>query len=142
MTPHDCVLAIVGSRDVPRYSAESIITGAILEHHPTVVVSGGAAGIDTFAREIATKMGVPVMEFVPKVSAWEAEASGSPVEETTSYGMQIVVPGGYRDRNIAVAEACTCLERLSSRTTKTYGSGWTADYAERHGKSVTRHLIG
>jgi hypothetical protein len=31
---------------------------------------------------------------------------------------------------------------MYSRTTKTYGSGFTADYAEAVGKNVTRHLIG
>jgi len=31
--------------------------------------------------------------------------------------------------------------RISSATTKTYGSGWTADYAERLGKRVHRHTV-
>jgi hypothetical protein len=40
-----------------------------------------------------------------------------------------------------VADACICLVRIASTTTKTYGSGWTADYAERQGKSVQRYYI-
>lgn len=142
-TPHDCVLAIVGSRDVPRYAAESLIRTAILEHKPSIVVSGGARGVDTFAREIAQEMGVTVMEFVPETPAWEAPPKTSEATETpTAYGMRVTVPGGFKARNEAVGDACTCLERMYSRTTTTYGSGWTADHAEKLGKNVVRHLIG
>lgn len=143
MTPHECVLAIVGSRDVPRYAAESLIKTAILEHKPNMVVSGGARGVDTFAREIAAEMSVTVIEFVPETPAWEAPPkSAAPMEAPTEFGLRVTVPGGFRARNEAVGDACTCLERLYSRTTSTYGSGWTADHAEKLGKNVTRHLIG
>lgn len=143
MIEHECVLALVGSRDVPRYAAESLIKQAILEHKPTLVVSGGARGIDTFSREIAQEMGVTVFEFIPETPAWEAPPKATaPVEVPTDFGMRITVPGGFRARNEAVADTCTCLERLYSRTTTTYGSGWTADHAEKLGKNVTRHLVG
>ena len=129
---------------MPRYSAESLIRQAILEHKPNIVVSGGARGIDTFAREIAQEMGVTVMEFVPETSVWDASpmAGAVPTETPTDFGMRVTVPGGFRARNEAVGDACTCLERLYTRTTTTYGSGWTADHAEKLGKNVTRHLIG
>jgi hypothetical protein len=40
-----------------------------------------------------------------------------------------------------VAESCVCLVRIGSPTSRTYGSGWTADYAEMIGKEVTRYII-
>jgi hypothetical protein len=140
--PHDCVLAIVGSRDIPRYAAESLIREAILAHKPKMVVSGGARGIDSYAAEIAEESGLSVIEFVPKFMRWEAPETGEPEETLVGSRMRMTVPGGFKSRNAAVAEACTCLVRIYSPTTKTYGSGWTADHAELLGKRVTRHLVG
>lgn len=137
-----CVLAIVGSRDVPRYQAESLIKQSLLEHKPSMVISGGARGIDSFAVEIAHEMGFATMEFVPEHMNWDHPATLSePTEIVQDKGMRVVVPGGFRARNEKIAEAATCLVRIASTTTKTYGSGWTADRAEALGKRVTRHTV-
>lgn len=140
--PHDCVLAIVGSRDVPNYSSESLITEAILSHAPRMVVSGGAWGVDRNVTSIASNLGIPVMEFVPELDTWDAPASGEAESEVLDNIVRVHVPGGYKQRNENIAEACTCLVRIYSSTSQTYGSGWTADYAEKLGKRVTRHLVG
>lgn len=138
----NCALAIVGSRDVLGYQSESIIKAAILEHKPKIVISGGARGVDTQAVLTAKAMGVTILEFQPSEQTWDVPASTKEVVETvTDVGMRIVVPGGYKQRNESIAEACDCLVRIASHTTKTYGSGWTADQAEKLGKRVYRHTV-
>jgi hypothetical protein len=142
--PHTgCVLAIVGSRDVPDYVSSSLVKQAILEHKPSMVVSGGAKGIDTMAEIMAYEMGIPVMQFMPSEHSWDPtpKAPADPIEVVVDMGMNIVIPGGYKARNMKIAESCDCLVRIASSTTKTYGSGWTADYAERIGKRVIRHTV-
>lgn len=138
----NCMLAIVGSRDVPDYQAASLVKQAILEHKPRMVISGGARGIDTLAVTIAREMGVPTIEFQPTVRSWDAlDETKDPWEEVTETGMVVHVPGGYKQRNEKVAASCDCLMRIASHTTKTYGSGWTADRAEALGKHVVRHTV-
>lgn len=138
-----CVLAIVGSRDLPAYSIESKIKEVLLDHKPSMVVSGGAKGVDSQARIIALDQGIAFMEFLPQHPAFHAPATGEAIESVRADGvMEVIVPGGFQDRNKAVADACQCLVRISSPTTKTYGSGWTADYAESIGKNVERFVVG
>jgi len=139
----DCVLAIVGSRDVPDYQSSSLVKQAILEHRPKLVVSGGARGVDSIAVVVARELGIPTMEFLPELSTWDHEAGllKDPIEIFDENGVQIKIPGGFKQRNMKVAEVCDCLVRISSATTKTYGSGWTADYAERIGKRVHRYTV-
>lgn len=115
-----CILAIVGSRDLDGdIRAEAIIDALIDQHAPRLVVSGGAKGIDQMGVRAARERGIPVQEFIPKVFAW-------------------AVPGGFKDRNMDIATACECLARIYSSTTKTYGSGHCADYAEKIGRRVNR----
>ncbi len=140
---HNCVLAIVGSRDLPAYSTESKIKEVLLDHKPKMVVSGGAKGVDSQARVIALESGIAFMEFVPTVRSFHAPGVGEATESIRADGvMEVRVPGGFETRNRAVADVCTCLVRISSPTTKTYGSGWTADYAEKIGKNVERFVVG
>jgi len=139
---HDsCVLAIVGSRDVPDYQSASVIKQAILEHRPSMVISGGAKGVDTAGVVIAQTMGITTVEFKPQTFTWDAQPVGEPIESMEDKGMVITVPGGFKQRNEKVAEACDCLIRIASPTTKTYGSGWTADRAEQLGKRVFRYTV-
>jgi len=143
-THSGCVLAIVGSRDVPDYQSSSLVKQAILEHKPKLVVSGGAVGVDSIAVVVARELGIPTMEFLPEMQTWDYTGAGlmkEPIEVFDENGVQIKMPGGFKQRNIKVAEICDCLVRISSATTKTYGSGWTADYAERIGKRVHRHTV-
>jgi hypothetical protein len=137
-----CVLAIVGSRDVPDYQSASLIRQALLEHKPMLVISGGAKGVDTAAVTIARAMGISTIEYIPMQHSWDPPVVGEATEALDDTGnFQVFVPGGYKNRNMKIAESCDCLVRISSGTTKTYGSGWTADYAEKIGKRVIRHTV-
>lgn len=136
-----CVLAIVGSRGVPDYQSESIIKQVILEHQPKMIVSGGAGGVDSAAARLAREMGITLVQFLPSRKTWDSPVEGDPVEAVTPEGMDIIVSGGFKQRNQRIANACDCLVRIASMNTKTYGSGWTADYAEKLGKKVTRFTV-
>ncbi len=119
------MLAIVGSTDLTgNYIAEMAIEAAIDAHTPRLVVSGGAKGIDTMAQLRATQQGIEVKVFKPVPVPFSARTG------------KAFIDGGFKDRNLAIAIECECLVRLHSTTSRTYGSGWTADHAHRIGKRV------
>lgn len=134
MTDHAaCILAIVGSRDVHKVSALALIESVLAAHKPLMVISGGAkanwtnrkaglVSIDEEAARIAREQGIPMTEFLPTNFHWGGI-------------------GGFQERNKKIADSCVCLVRIASDTSTTYGSGWTADWAEANGKDVTRYVI-
>lgn len=115
-------LAIVGSTRFAEWwgihAARGIADHVVTHHQPELIISGGAEGVDTLAEQIATILGVPTEIHLPASARWE--------------------PHGYKERNILVAQACTHLLAIRCSKSKTYGSGWTADYAESIGKEVRR----
>ena len=54
-------LAIIGSRNCPPVNIESL-----LKYIPDTIVSGGAKGADTYAREFATKHKLRLLEYLPE----------------------------------------------------------------------------
>lgn len=119
------VFAIVGSEYWPNSSYEDMIKDLIrvrLEaQQPDRVVSGGANGVDRWAVEVARELGIAIEQILPKRRQW--------------------VPDGFRDRNMAIAQTCTRLLAIRSKSARRYGSGWTADYAEGLGRPVERVIL-
>jgi len=112
-------LAIVGTRIVPNERmACRLIYAAISGFVPQTVISGGAPGIDTFVETVCRRADVDIDIYRPEFPRWE--------------------PDGYKLRNIRIAEDCDVLVCIRSREAKTFGSGWTANEAERIGKTVYR----
>lgn len=119
-------LAIVGSTEFARDAAAAEVAAkhiidAVTHPSVVVVISGGAEGIDTMAAEAARRFGIEVIEHLPKNKRWR--------------------PDGYEDRNRLIAKDCTHLLCIRHADSKTYGSGWTADYAEWLGRKVKRITI-
>lgn len=121
-------LAIVGSTVFAQEEAlpagreaADLMREAIDRLRPAVVISGGATGIDAIAHWVAVGVGVEIIEHLPENRRWE--------------------PDGYKARNILIAEGCTHLLCIRHHASVTYGSGWTADYAERLGRIVERHTL-
>lgn len=115
-------LAIVGStqfdQDMPATEwATMLIEKVLAQYKPEAVVSGGAIGIDSLGVKLAEVVGIEVVEFLPATKNW----------------------AGYKARNLLIAEECTHLLCLRHRDSQTYGSGWTADQAEKLGKPVRRY---
>lgn len=118
-------LAIVGSVTLAgNAKALEIIEAALDRFKPRRVVSGGAVGIDTMAREAAERRGIPVTEYKPKVQAW---LRGS--------------PDGFEARNRLIAQDCSTLVRIGAANSQTYGSGWTRDLAYGLGKEVWSFVV-
>lgn len=121
------VLAIVGSTTfekdpVATRFASLIIWDALNDLRPVGVVSGGADGIDKLGAKLARMQDIEVKEHFPKQRRW--------------------APNGFKERNELIAQDCTQLLAIRHAKSTTYGSGWTADYAESLGKTVDRIKIG
>lgn len=121
-------LAIVGSVDLTEVQIRDVawlIQCILVYSQPRTVISGGAAGVDSIGVTLAENWGgTQTQVFLPDVNQWDP-------------------PGdrGYKARNIEIAEACDELVAIRSLQSKTYGSGWTADYAEKIGRKVRRFYV-
>lgn len=122
---------IVGTRildcEGDRTRAELRISQAIMKLWPDIIISGGAEGVDEIAELCAGKFGYTeenrkLRIFRPTVRRFHG-------------------PGGFRARDKEIAHASTHVLRLACKKAKTYGSGWTADEAERIGRVVVRELV-
>lgn len=121
----DVVLAVVGSRkfvnpDAYRL-AEQQLSAALELLDPSRVVSGDADGLDRWAQNYCWTRHYLVASYRPTHRRWE--------------------PDGYKERNIRVAQECTHLLSIRCLMTSTYGSGWTADYAQQIGRKVRRVTV-
>lgn len=116
-------LAIVGSvRLAGNARAYEIIRAALAHYQPSVVVSGGAVGIDSMAAECARELGIEVREYLPSVRKFHGA-------------------GGYAERNLKIAGDCDVLLRIVARSSKTYGSGWTRDRAKKLGVVCVERIV-
>jgi predicted Rossmann fold nucleotide-binding protein DprA/Smf involved in DNA uptake len=123
-------LAIVGSQrfaePLALEVAEQVIDWAITRFEPEVVVSGGADGIDTTARQVAASYGYNVLD-------------GSFVEHLPANRRW--APDGFQARNLRIVAGCTVLLAVRCHAAATYGSGWAADEAQRQGRRVIRVVL-
>ena len=102
-------LAIIGSRDCPAVDIE-----AYLDEMPDAIVSGGAKGADTYAREYAIKKGIRLIEHLPDYS---------------KYGRAAPLV-----RNRLIIDDCDKV--LALWDGKSRGTKQTIDYAESKGKPI------
>jgi hypothetical protein len=125
------LLAIVGSARFTSPDAEPrarrIIRSTLLEMLPDVVISGGADVVDTWAEEEAVELG------------WFEHAGTLRIHRPKR--RQWAGAGGFKERNLMIAQEATHALRISCTNAKTYGSGWTADRAEELGAQVWRHVL-
>ena len=130
---HGVRLAVVGSAArcfTPRTAvlARQRISLAIWRLRPEVIISGGCpkGGVDVWARDIAGVYGYTITrgDFVEHLPAHQRWA-----------------PDGYQARNALIAADCSHLLRVAARASRTYGSGWTADQAQRRGRLVVRERL-
>ena len=100
-------LAIIGSRTCP-----PIDIASHLKYIPDTIVSGGAIGADTYAKEFAIKHNLKLIEFLP---------------DYEKYGRKAPLV-----RNKLIVEECDCL--IAFWDGQSRGTKFTLDYAERMGK--------
>lgn len=119
-------LAIVGSQakawDLDGAAcARGVIRGVCAVLEPAEIISGRSpgGGVDQWAEDYANLFGIQFTPFEASQNSWPH----------------------FKARNIQIAEYCTHLLCIRSGNSKTYGSGWTADYAESHSKWVYRVML-
>jgi hypothetical protein len=121
-------LAIIGSQEksflrAAQYRVAGNLVCMIFQwYDPSQIelfLSGGCDGIDKMAEAQADHLGIQKRIHLPSEKNWEA----------------------YKIRNRRIAEECDVLYSVRSQYSKTYGSGWTADYAESLGKEVFRYVV-
>lgn len=114
------ILCIVGSCSLAgNPQAVKLIEKVLTRHKPDKVISGCARGIDTMAEQAAKRRNIPFQGYPPKTQNWP----------------------GFKVRNLAMVQDCTYLTRIVSRTSTTYGSGWTRDRAAEMGKLTEEFVI-
>lgn len=99
-------MAIVGSRSCP-----PIDIASYLPFVPDTIVSGGARGADTLAKEYAVRNDIPLIEFLP---------------EYDRYGRRAPLM-----RNIQIVDNCDFL--LALWDGRSPGTRFTIDYAVKRG---------
>lgn len=116
-------LAIVGSQakawDLDTAACvRGVIRGVCAVLEPAEIISGRSpgGGVDQWAEDYASLFGIQFTPFEASQNDWPH----------------------FKARNIQIAEYCTHLLAIRSLSSKTYGSGWTADFAEKLGKKVWR----
>lgn len=124
-------LGIVGTRVLACPGDAEAVVQRVRRHldwvRPDIVISGGADGVDSIAERVAEVAGYSeddgtLLIFRPTVRRFHG-------------------PGGYRERDKEIAHTSTHLLRLACLKATTYGSGWTADEAERIGRKVVREQV-
>lgn len=118
-------LAIVGSAKLTKpqqFQAARIIGRLIRCHKPTVILSGGASGVDAIAQLTANIYGIEYEGHHPITQRWKG-------------------PGGFEERNREIAESCDRLTRIVIPRATTYGSGYTRDLADALGKPTEEFVL-
>jgi len=114
-------LAIVGSIDLKgNEEAARIIEEMLDSFAPSLVISGGAVGIDTMAEQAAKCRNIETSIYHPKTDRWR---------------------DGFMPRNLLIAQACDVLVRIVASNSVTYGSGWTRDRAAGMGKQTFEYVV-
>ena len=78
-------LAIIGSRNLVVKNLEDYIPENVTE-----IVSGGARGIDSCAREYAERVGIKLTEFLPDYSKYERAAPLKRNEQIAEYADEVL----------------------------------------------------
>lgn len=119
-------LAIVGSVALgDSEEAKRIVEEVLDKYQPSVVVSGGAIGVDTLAEEAARRRGIAVDSQRSEVKQWHDRGKLR----------------GFMSRNREIAERCDRLVRIAWKQSKSYGSGWCRDYAAKLGKPTEEFVV-
>lgn len=107
-------LAIIGSRTCP-----PIDIASYLPFVPDIIVSGGAKGADTYAKEYALENDIPIVEFLPDYG---------------KYGRKAPLI-----RNIQIVDNSDFVLAFWNGTSR--GTKFTIDYAEKRGVPFKVYMI-
>ena len=103
-------LAIVGSRNLDQIKIDKYVPTDVTE-----IVSGGAKGVDTLAKEYALKSNIRYTEFPPKYSLYGKAAPIKRNEEIAQYADEALV--FWNGKSKGTAQAIRFFEKLNKRVT-------------------------
>lgn len=108
-------LAIIGSRGITNIDIESHIPSGVTE-----IVSGGAKGVDTLAREYAAARGIPLVEFLPQYERYGRAAPLIRNAEIAAYADEVLAfwDGHSKGTQNALAEFQTRGKKVTVITVK------------------------
>ena len=107
------------------------IVNILREEKPSLIISGGASGVDSHAESIAKLIGIKTQIFHPDMNEWKY----------------------YKERNILIANACDMLYNLVIADQESYcyhhaigghiksGACWTQIFAKSLGKPTKMIII-
>jgi len=78
-------LAVIGSRKLTQIVIDGYITEEVTE-----IVSGGATGVDTLARDCANRKGLKITEFLPQYTIYGKRAPIKRNEEIAKYADEVI----------------------------------------------------
>lgn len=110
-------MAVIGSRKCGEVNIGLFIS--MLPATPTLIISGGARGVDSLAERYAREKGIPTEIHKPD---YKAHLQGAPIR-----------------RNEDMVNACDAV--LAVWDGKSKGTKYTVDYALKKGKPVFLHLV-
>ena len=103
-------LAIVGSRNLENIDIETYLPQGVCE-----IVSGGARGIDTIAREYAQRHGIPITEFLPEYARYGRAAPVKRNQSIADYADEALA--FWNGTSGGTADAIRRFERLGKKVT-------------------------
>ena len=103
-------LAIIGSRKIISFELDRYIPDKVEE-----IVSGGAIGVDSIAKEFAKKNGIRLTEFLPQ---YELYGKAAPIKRNEQIAL-------YADEGLAIWDG------------KSNGTAHTIRFFQKAGKKVT-----
>ncbi len=103
-------LAIIGSRNLTQIVIDDYIGPSVTE-----IVSGGARGVDTLAREYANRTGKILTEFLPRYERYGRAAPLKRNEEIADYADELLAFWDGSSRGTAYT--IRLFEKLNKKTT-------------------------
>lgn len=103
-------LAIVGSRNINKIVIDDYIPDGVDE-----IVSGGAKGVDTLAREFAKRKGLKIIEFLPKYNLYGKCAPIKRNEEIAQYSDEAIA--FWDGKSKGTQYTVKCFEKLGKKVT-------------------------
>ena len=128
-------VAVIGSRAAPESVAVAILKR--IPREATVIVSGGAAGVDSAAERVASALSLPVRRFLPDYKAWGQAAPMRRNDDIVDYADLVLAfwDGESAGTRYTVAE---CLRRgkpvhivrLGKEGSAAHGNGQRKDHGQ------------
>ena len=124
-------IAIIGSRSWNNHDIfYKQVTNDLIDNKPTVIISGGAIGVDTMAEQYAREHNIPIQIIRPDYKN---------IEMNQKYGKDKWGKIAPLERNKIIANECDMM--IAFILDNSSGTMFTIKEAQKLGKKVIMHLV-